>query len=59
MSTIHCGITKPKKGKRLGTMEECAKKKQVRLFGLNKIDPKIIDSIQKKKKTIGKLQKTQ
>ena len=51
MSTVHCGITKPPKGKKIGSMLECAKKKQIRLYGLYKADPKIIQSIQKPKKS--------
>jgi hypothetical protein len=51
MSTVHCGITKPPKGKKTGSMLECAKSKQIRLYGLYKVDPKIIESLKKKKKT--------
>ena len=48
---IQCGIGKLTKGKRLGSMKECAEKGQVKLYGLRKIDPKTMASI-KAKKTI-------
>lgn len=44
---IYCGIKKVPKGKRLGTMKECAEKGQISYYGLKKVDPKLIESIQK------------
>ena len=49
MSTIHCGASMVKKGKRLGTMEECVKKNQIRLYGINKIDTKLLEKKKKEK----------
>jgi hypothetical protein len=49
MSEIFCGIGKIPKGKRRGTMMECAQKKQIKLFGLYKIDPKILEEVDKVK----------
>jgi hypothetical protein len=40
---IYCSIGKVPKGAKLGNMEECAKTKQVRLWGLKKINPKIVE----------------
>ena len=44
---IYCGAKKVPKGKRLGSMKECAEKGQISYWGLKKIDPKLIESIQK------------
>jgi hypothetical protein len=47
----YCGIKDPlPKNKRLGTMDECYTAGEVRYYGLNKIDSKVIKS--KKKKDI-------
>ena len=51
---IHCGITKLPKNKKLGTMKQCLEKNQVRLFGLNKIDPLLISNQQEKKRKANK-----
>ena len=37
------------KGRKRGTMKECAEKNQIRYYGLKKIDSKILDSMKKKK----------
>jgi hypothetical protein len=39
---IYCGIKQTPKGKIRGSMIQCVKKKQVRLYGRYKIDPRII-----------------
>ena len=57
MSNVQCGISEVKKGKRLGSMEECAKKKQIRLFGIHKIDARLLESLQKKKVKISDSQR--
>lgn len=50
---IYCGMQKkPPKGARFGTMEECIDKRQVRRYGLKKIDPDLIE-----KKKLEKLKK--
>jgi hypothetical protein len=46
---VFCGITQPiPKGYRLGSMTECLEKKQIRYYGLKKIDNKLADSLNKK-----------
>lgn len=41
---IFCGITQPiPKNHRIGSMKECLENKQVRYYGLKKIDSKIVD----------------
>ena len=47
---IYCGIGPLPKGKRFGTMKECAALSQIRLYGKYKIDQKLIDSVQETKK---------
>lgn len=39
---IYCGIGKTPKGYRLGSMVECLENKKVNLYGLYKIDPKLV-----------------
>ena len=47
----YCGIKDPiPKNKRLGTMDECYTAGEVRYYGLNKIDSKIIENKKKKDK---------
>jgi hypothetical protein len=41
MNEYYCGINKVPKGKRLGTAKECMKAKQIRYYGLSKVDKKI------------------
>ena len=43
-SQIYCGIGTCPKGKRYGTMVDCAQKKQIRRFGAYKIDTRIIQT---------------
>ena len=40
---IYCGVADVPKGSKLGSMVECAKKNQVRYWGVKKIDPKILE----------------
>ncbi len=57
MSKAYCGIGPIPKNQRKGTMKECAAKKQVRLYGLYKIDPQIVNPKAKptsKEKKMGK-----
>ena len=43
LKNIYCGCKSPiPKGKKKGTQSQCAKKSQVRLYGLNKVDPKLL-----------------
>ena len=46
----YCGIKTVPKNKRRGTMDECYSRGEIRYFGLNKIDSKVIEN--KKKKDI-------
>lgn len=39
---IYCGANKPKKYQKIGNMEQCLKSKQIRQYGLKKIDNRII-----------------
>ena len=41
--TIYCGVDKLKSTQRLGTAKECAELKQIRYYGLKKIDKKIVE----------------
>lgn len=54
MSKVYCGIKELKNGERLGSMSECAKKNQIKYYGLKKID-----SITLKKLTATKKKPTQ
>ena len=45
-----CGIRDLKKGERRATMVECIKKRQVRYFGIKKIDKVLLDMARAKKK---------
>lgn len=57
MSNIYCGSKeKIPKGKKLGTMQECADKGQICLYGLKKVDSKIVNKT-KKTETKNKLYK--
>ena len=47
---IYCGIGKPPKGKKIGSMKECAEMGQVRYYGIKKVDKKLIDNILNEKK---------
>jgi hypothetical protein len=55
---IYCGIGKIPKGHRLGSMEECLEKNQVKYWGLKKVDSRIIEAnkANKKNKKITKMQ---
>ena len=47
---VFCGITQPiPKGYKLGSMKDCLDMKQVRYYGLKKIDSKLIESVNEKK----------
>ena len=46
---IICGVKEPTKNERRGTMKECAEKKQIRFWGVKKVDKIMIN-----KMTIGK-----
>lgn len=50
MSQIYCGIGKIPKSSRLGSMKECAEKKQIRYYGVKKVDSKLIEATKTKKK---------
>ena len=44
MSKAFCGIGNIPKGQKKGSMKECVEKGQVRLYGLFKIDPKLLEA---------------
>jgi hypothetical protein len=49
---VFCGITQPiPKGYKLGSMKECLEHKQVRYYGLKKIDSKLVESMNDNKAT--------
>lgn len=50
MSNAFCGIGNIPKGKKRGSMKECVEANQIRYYGLKKVDQKLIDSINSKKK---------
>lgn len=50
MADIYCGIDKVPAKKRLGSMKECAEKKQVKYYGIKKIDSKLLASVKKPSK---------
>ena len=53
LKNIYCGCKTPTpKGKKKGTQSQCAKKSQVRLYGLNKVDPKLLIKDSKPKKPV-------
>lgn len=45
MSKIFCKLGEVPKGKKRGSMKECAELKQINFYGEKKVDKKIIDSI--------------
>lgn len=48
---IYCGAKTVPKNKQIGNMKECAEKNQVRLYGLNRIDPNLLTKSKTKKMT--------
>lgn len=53
MSNIYCGIDKIPKGKKIGSMKQCAEKNQIRYWGLNKVDKTLAEAVRKRKGTTG------
>ena len=53
MSEIYCGIGKIPSKSRLGSMKECAEKKQVKYWGVKKIDAKLLEVAKGSKKDEG------
>jgi DNA repair exonuclease SbcCD ATPase subunit len=47
-----CGLGKPPKGRKRGNMLECLERKQVKFYGRNKIDPKLIEHSLRLQKTL-------
>ena len=50
MTEAYCGIGKPTKKQRNGTVKECVEKGQVRMYGIKKIDKSILEKMDKTKK---------
>lgn len=46
----YCGAKKVPKNRRRGTMKECADMRQVRFYGINKADPRVIETAKRVKK---------
>lgn len=46
---VYCGAKKVPKGRKQGSMKECVDSKQVRLYGLRKIDERTLKAKQKRK----------
>lgn len=44
---VYCSVGPVPKNHKLGTMKECAEKKQVRYYGIKKIDPKLLEAVKK------------
>ena len=44
---VYCGIRKIPKGKKLGSMKECAELNKISYWGIKKVDPKLLESVQK------------
>jgi hypothetical protein len=53
MTDIYCGVKNVPKGKKRGTMKQCASKGEVRYYGLKRIDPKLLEHAQSKKGKMG------
>jgi sRNA-binding protein len=51
MSKAFCGVGSIPKGYKKGSMKECVEKGQVRLYGLYKIDPKLLEHDENDKKS--------
>lgn len=51
---IFCGIGKPRKHEVIGSMVQCADQKQIRLYGLKKVDPKVLGPRKNKTKKISR-----
>ena len=51
----YCGAQKPPKGRDYGDVMDC--KKQIRYYGVNKVDKKILDEFKKNKKEEQKLKR--
>ena len=47
MPNIYCGIEKPPKGHSVGSMKECAEKKQIRYWGIKKVDSKLLEAVKR------------
>lgn len=48
MASIYCGADKVPKNHRRGNMKECAEKGQIRYYGIEKVDTKILEAVKKK-----------
>ena len=53
MSNAFCGIGQIPKGKKRGSMKECAELGQIRYYGLKKIDQRLVDNALSNKKLKG------
>lgn len=44
---VYCSVGPVPKGQKLGSMKECADKKQIRYYGIKKIDPRLLEAAKK------------
>ena len=52
MSAAYCGAKEVPKGKRRGSMKECANASQIRYYGIKKIDSTTIKSVEKSRREL-------
>ncbi len=55
MSKVYCGVDKVPKGKKRGTMKDCAIAGQIRYYGLKKIDSRLVEHAKSAKRGSAKL----
>ena len=49
MASVYCGIADVPKDQHRGSMRECAEKKQIRYYGIKKVDKRTLDAVENKK----------
>ncbi len=56
----YCGLNKLKKGQKRGNLKECVESKQIRYYGLKKVDPNLVNKLKgnEKKKLVKELKLT-
>ncbi len=56
-SKVYCSIGNVPKNKKRGSMKECIEKKQIRYYGIKKVDSKLVASVLKSKKNQNNIEK--
>jgi len=59
MSKVYCGVGKIPKNHRKGSMKECAERGQIRMYGLYKVDPQLVNPKAKPSSKDKQMNKTQ